>query len=123
MSVLIISKPDSLRDGLKTFLRAIPHIGTIYQIDDIPSALEIMIQHHPALVLLDTNLFNGNGPSAAVKQLKAAETQSRCLVLADDDQQQQEAQDAGADVSLLKGFPADKLYEVIEGLLSEAESL
>ncbi|MFC1974951.1 hypothetical protein ACFLXQ_00965 [Chloroflexota bacterium] len=123
MSVLIISKPGSLRDSLKTFFRVIPRIGTIYQIDDIPAALGAMAQHHPALVLLDANIFNGNSPSAAVRQLKAAETQSRCLVLADDERQQQQAQDAGADVSLLKGFPADKLYEVIEELLSKAEGL
>jgi len=46
---------------------------------------------------------------------------NRCIALADDVHQQQEAEAAGADVVLLKGFPAARLIATIEGLLSQEE--
>ena len=43
------------------------------------------------------------------------------LVLADDVWQQLEARSAGADVALLKGFPANKLFDVIDDLVDGSD--
>ncbi len=118
MSVLIISRPDPLRNSLKALLMAIPSIGAIHQADDLPAALRALTEHYPALVLLDINL-PGESLSTLLKWLKANEPQSRRLVLADTVQQQQDALAAGADVALLKGFPAAELLAIIAELLTE----
>jgi DNA-binding NarL/FixJ family response regulator len=117
-SAVIISRPGPLRDGLKTFLTAIPGIEVVHPVDDAPSAQEVIAEHCPALVLLDANgIDGGDGISTAVKMIKDQRTPNRFLVLVEDVRQQGEAQAAGADVVLVNGFPAARLFEVVAGLL------
>ncbi len=120
---LIVAQPGPLRDGLKALLMTVPQIETVMQVSDVSSVRAAIAQDRPVLVLLDTNFTNGNGPSTVVKLIKAGGSQSRCLVLADNIQQQQQAKAAGADVALFKGFPAVRLFETIEELLSKPEAL
>ena len=120
ISVLIAAQPGPLRDALQAMLTMMPQIETINQVDDALSVLRVNAEHHPALVLLDVNL-SGNEASTVVREIKGSDSPSRCLVLADNVQQQQEAQAAGADVALLKGFPAAKLFETIKELLTGQE--
>ena len=80
--------------------------------------MSFIAKHHPALALLDTNL-PGEGFMPVLWEIKGNGSQSRCLVLADDVRQQREARDAGADVALLKGFPAAELFEAIGRLLTK----
>ncbi len=119
---LIAAQAGPLGDGLEALLMTVPQIETV-KVSNESSVMAAVIQYHPALVLLDTSLINGNGPLTVVKLIKTEGTQSRCLVLADDIRQQQQTKAAGADISLLKGFPPKKLVGIIEGLLSEAEGL
>jgi DNA-binding response OmpR family regulator len=74
-------------------------------------------ERRPALVLLDINL-PGHKVSTVLRQIKIRQPQTWCLVLTDDVRQQQMVRDAGADVVLLKGFPAARLFATIEGLLT-----
>jgi DNA-binding NarL/FixJ family response regulator len=97
-------------------LMAIPQIETVRQADDALATLRIVTEHHPALVLLDTESFSGEFPEM-IRTIKIGASQSRCLALANDVQQQREAQAAGADAALVKGFPAAKLFKTIEDLL------
>jgi DNA-binding NarL/FixJ family response regulator len=97
-------------------LTIMPQIETVDQASDAWSALRAVGACRPALVLLDVSLANDEITNL-VELIKAEGPQSRCLVLADDVQQQREAQSAGADVALVKGFPAAKLFETIEELL------
>ncbi len=120
---LIVAQPGPLRDGLKALLMTVPQIETVMQVSDVSSVRAAIAQDRPVLVLLDTNFTNGNGPSTVVKLIKAEGSQSRCLVLADNIQQQQQATIAGADVALLKGLPAARLFETIEELLSKPEAV
>jgi two-component system nitrate/nitrite response regulator NarL len=120
ISALIVAEPGPLRDGLRALLRATPQISAVIQVDNTSSALGAVVEHYPALVLLDASLFD-SGALSLVRMIKAEGIRSRCLVLADDVQQQQEARSVGADVALLKGFSAAKLLEMIERLLPEQE--
>ena len=54
-----------------------------------------------------------------VRRAKARWPQARCILLANDVQQHQEAEAAGADAVLLKGFPAARLVATIVGLLPQ----
>lgn len=120
--VMILAEPGPLRDSLRAFLLTSPQIEAVDLVDDAPSALGVVIEHRPALVLVDAGLSD-NGDLTALRQIKTEGFQSRCLVLADDIQQKQRAEAAGADVALLKGFPAAKLFEIVERLLPEQKEI
>lgn len=118
---LIVARPGRMRDGLRALLRAMPQIEIVDEADDSPSALRMITKHHPALLLLDSDL-PGDEVSTELGRIKTEEPQIRCIVLADNPQQQQVANAAGADGVLLKGFPAAKLFETIERLFPRQET-
>jgi DNA-binding NarL/FixJ family response regulator len=119
-SALIVARPGSLRDVLRVLIQTMPQIHTVDLASDVPSALEAAAEQRPVLVLVDASLSSQwDAVSSAVRMLKAQEPAARCLVLADDVHQRQAVESAGADVALVKGFPAGELLEVIEGLLLE----
>jgi DNA-binding NarL/FixJ family response regulator len=97
-------------------LLLMPQVECVKQVSDaslVPGAIK---EHRPVLVLLDGSLPR-NGVSPVVKAIKENGYQGRCLVLANDVQQQQEAESAGADVALVKGFPAARLLEIVKELM------
>ena len=117
-SVLIAGRPSRIRDSLRFLLKTMPGIEIVGNADDSALALRMVAEHRPALFLLDTNL-PGEGAASVLQQIRANGSQSRCLVLADDAQQQREARNAGADVALLKGCSAAELFDSVESLLAE----
>ncbi len=52
---LIVVKPGQLRHGLQALLAAIPRIQLIGQAGDRPSALRMLDERQPALVLLESD--------------------------------------------------------------------
>ncbi|MBC8263420.1 MAG: response regulator transcription factor [Anaerolineales bacterium] len=116
--VLIAAPPGWWRDGLQAIVRAMPQIQGVDRADDGPSALRMMAEHAPAVVLLDTDLF-GNEVSEVLRQIKAKWPQTRCIVLMTSHSQQLRAvNQAGADAVLVKGFLTTTLIETLEKLLS-----
>ena len=73
-------------------------------------------EHRPALVLVDMGLL-GDDAQMILKQIKTGWPLTRCIVLADDVRQQQDAQVVGVDVVLIKGFLPTELIAAIEELL------
>jgi DNA-binding NarL/FixJ family response regulator len=118
--VLIVARPGPLRDGLRALLTTVPQIELVGQVDNAPSALKMVAERRPAVVLLNPDL-PGDEVWTVLKGIKAEGSQTRCIVLADNIQQQQVAKAAGADYALLKGFAATRLLRTIESLLSSAE--
>ncbi len=113
---LIAAAPGSLRDALAVFLLTVPQVGAVRQVRHTSSVLQAIKESHPALVLFDTDIPGDRVPDM-VKQIKAIWPQVQCLVLANTIQEEQEAQKAGADVSVIKGFPAAELYCVVEEMV------
>ena len=107
-------------EGLRALLLMAPQVGTIGLARDAASVHAALTQHHPVLVVLDAGL-PGAQASAVVKTIKAHGHRTRCLVLADDAQQEREAETAGADVALIKGFLASKLFKIMEDLLPKRD--
>ncbi len=93
-----------------------PQVDSVEEACDLSSALRMAFERVPALVLLDSDLA-GSEISLALRRAKARWPQAQRLFLANDVQQQREAEDASADAALLKGFPAAKLVAAIAGLL------
>ena len=121
MMTLIVARPGPLRDSLQVFLQTLPQIATVHLADDVPSAQRAITEYSPALVLVDTNGF-GETVWTTLAHIKSRSFRSRCLVLVDSSQQQEDAMAAGADVVLMKGCPATKLFETIESLLNDLSS-
>jgi DNA-binding NarL/FixJ family response regulator len=113
---LILAKPGPLRDSLRAFLLTLPQVKEVRFVNDAPSALEVVSEINPDLVLIDADLSGGEALTA-VRRIRGDDPHSRCLVLADDMQQQRDAAAAGADVALLKGCRATELFDAIEKLL------
>ncbi len=115
-TALIIARPGELRDGLRALLWTTGKIGHISQAEDGPAALAIIGRLCPQVAVLDWNIPAGDLPTM-VTRIKAECPETKCLVLADGVEQQREAESAGADVTVLKGFPAARLLQTLTMLL------
>ncbi len=115
-SALVVARSGRVQDGLYALLEAAPQIEMIGLVHDGAAALKLVVEHKPALVLLDTNLSEDQA-LAVLRQIKAVRPQTRCIVLADNIQQQQRVKAAGADAVLLKGFPMTQFFATMERLL------
>ncbi|MBN1813888.1 MAG: response regulator transcription factor [Anaerolineae bacterium] len=115
---LVIARSAQLRESLLVLLRAIPQIEAVYQAEDGPSALVMMPQVQPALVLLDYDLPDDE-LRTTLSQLRTAWPKAQYVVLFGDEHNRRRAKDAGADSVLLKGIRATTIMRTIEGLLSE----
>jgi DNA-binding NarL/FixJ family response regulator len=113
-SLLIVAAPGRLRDSLEALLKTLSWLHIVKPVDNKFSALEMMTQHQPKLVLLDNETWN------LLKSIKTLYPQVHCLALVNGLQQQQAAKSAGADLTLLKGFVASELFTAIEKLLSSS---
>ena len=80
----------------------------------------MMAQHRPALVVLETNL-PAEERHAVLDEIKTRWPLTLCIALAEDIEQQREAESAGVDVVLIAGFPAARFIAAIKGLLSWGE--
>ena len=114
---LIVAKPGPLRNSLQALMTTMPQIEILAETSDPSTLLRMGAEMQPDVVLLDAD-----SPEeqvwAALRQIKEEWSQTRSVVLVEDSQQQQEVLAAGADVALIKGYPAAKLIAAIEGLLS-----
>jgi len=119
---LIVARSGRIRDGLQALLTGAHQIGSVRQASDGPSALKMIAEQHPALVILDTGL-PGDEVQAVLRQIMAQDLRHRCLVLAlaDNTEQRKAASAAGADAVLFKGASATQLFATIEKLLSQGE--
>lgn len=115
---LIVAGPGDLRNSLRALLTATPEVGLVHHANDSQSALRMVEERCPDLVVIDLNSSSEDLPGALAR-IRTICPRSRCLALADHTDQQREVESAGADVAVLKGFPAWKLATVIKRLLSE----
>jgi two-component system chemotaxis response regulator CheY len=117
--VLIVAPPGDLQLGLQALL-AVLHDVEVLVAAEGPLALEVIERHAPWLVILDDDLPGGAALLSA-SRIKARWPDIRCLVLVSDEEQRQRVGETGADLALIKGYPAAKLIAAIEGLLSREE--
>jgi DNA-binding NarL/FixJ family response regulator len=117
---LIVARPGPLRNSLQALMTTMPQIEVLAETSDPAALLRLGAEIQPHIVLFDADL-PAEQVCAALGQIREKWHRTRSVVLVADSRQQQELQVAGADVALLKGFPAAKLIATLEGLLSQQE--
>jgi DNA-binding NarL/FixJ family response regulator len=118
---LIVARPGPLRNSLQSLMTTMPQIEILAETSDPSALLRMGAGIQPDVVLLDASLPEEQ-VWAALRQIKEEWCRTRSIALVEDSQQQQEIEAAGADIALLKGYPAAKLIAAIEELLpSEGE--
>jgi len=115
---LVVSSSGSFQDGLLALMTTTPQISVVLVAEDANSALRMVENHQPALIILDKSLIKGQD---VIKQIKAQRPHIHLIVLVEDIAQQQEAETSGADSVLIKGFSVQKFISIIENLLDQWE--
>ena len=115
-SALIVAKSADLREGLHSLLTVVPQIGCISHASGGSSGLWQVEERCPDLLLLDFDLLHED-VIALLREIKARCPHIQCVAFTDHAHKRGEAQSAGADVVLLKGYPAASLISTITKLL------
>ena len=117
VTVLIIAKPGQVRDGLRALLQAIPGVDVVDRpCDGMPNA-DLLAEYNPALILVDCNLVDTRMLDA-LRRLKTQNPEVCFLILVEDVEQRQLAQDTGFEHVLIKGSSAEKLAKTAKELLT-----
>ena len=103
-----------VRDGIKTLLEDEGDLRVVGEADDGRAAVELVGEVGPDLLIVDIRMPRLNGIEA-VRELKAAGTPTRCLVLSMHDSEEYVLQsiDAGADGYLLKDASRDEFLKAV----------
>ena len=117
---LIATRPGPLLDSLVALMTTMDQVNAVLIAEDGASALRMMAQHRPALVVIEMNLPAGE-MHAVLGEIKTRWPLTRCIALVEDIGQQQEAESVGADVVLIAGFPPARFIAAVEELLSPEE--
>lgn len=114
--VLIVSATSTLQEGLGALMASIPGVEELQQIQGAAQALHMMEQRQPDLVVLDMEGLEAETSDilAFIRRHKSA---TKSLLLVGGTRQQTQVQVAGADVALIKGYPAQELVETVQALL------
>lgn len=112
ITVLIISPPGRWRSSLGVLLYANAEINAVHQADDYAAGLQALAETHPNIVLLDGDLPDEEC-WLALEQIRRAQPQVRCVILAHASAQEQRAVNSGADGVLQVGFSGETLYAMI----------
>ncbi|MBV7334862.1 hypothetical protein KFU94_42810 [Chloroflexi bacterium TSY] len=135
-SALIISNRGKLRKSLQLLLKTVPKIESIYEADDLATALDLFTQGKLSIVLLNypprDDQSNGRlclhcateeekatyqELLAMFRALKKKDSDSRYLALVNSEVEYQEVHNAGTDVTLLKGATAATILAAVESLV------
>ena len=114
---IIVAKPGHLWDGVQSLLRTLPEIEIIAEIKCPSVLLKMGSAMQPDLILLDAIWF-GENILKAITKINEEWSNTKCVVLVEDNRNHQPLYDAGADLVVQQGFRATKLVAAFEELLS-----
>ncbi len=112
--VLLLTRIGPLADGLSGLLISIPDVQIVGPVPSLSLALAALAELTPATIIVESGTFRRE-ISAVICKLKATSPTNRCIVIADDVQQQQAALAAGADAALLKGCRPSEVLATVRG--------
>jgi DNA-binding NarL/FixJ family response regulator len=116
MRVVICDDQSIVRDGLEMLLKLEPDMDVVGKAGDGASAVEIVTQKKPDIVLMDLKMPIMNGVEA-IRRIRAQFPDIKILVLTTyaDDEWVFDAVQAGASGYLLKDTPRDEVIKAIRG--------
>jgi DNA-binding NarL/FixJ family response regulator len=88
--------------------------------EELGTALRLVENHRPALAILDVAMPE---VKEIIRQIKEACPQTSLIVLVNNVREQKDVEELGVDGVLLKGFPAQKLIDIVERLTITRETL
>lgn len=115
---LIVAKPGPLRNSLFSLMTTLPEFDLVAESRDMASVQRMGAQIQPDLVVIEPALPE-NHLQETIRFIKSEWAASRTVILVEDVSQQQQAEEAGADVVLFKGFRAASLIDIVEDLFAE----
>jgi DNA-binding NarL/FixJ family response regulator len=116
LSILIVGRPGSLRNGLLDLLSTISPIGQIEVVDSRGNVLHAVERLKPNVILIHAGQSERE-PRLTPGELKHRLPDTRCIVIAHDVQQQASVNFAGADAVILEGTAPEDLILQIERLI------
>jgi DNA-binding response OmpR family regulator len=117
---LVVSSSGDFQNGLLALVTTIPSISAVLVAEDINSALRLVENHKPALIILDMPLPDMQD---VIKQIKEQCPHVHLIVLVEDTVEEKEVKKSGVDNVLLKGFSAQKLIAIVENLIDRNGAL
>lgn len=116
MRVVVADDHSLFRDGLVSLLEAAGY-EIVGQVGDGQAAVDMVLEKHPDLVLLDLTMPILDGHEA-LKQIRSANPEVKIVVLtvSDEGDDLRRAIQAGAQGYLLKSLNADEFLEMLAGL-------
>ena len=117
VTVLIIAKPGQVRDGLRALLHAMPGVDVVDRPCDGMLNADLLAEYNPALILVDCRLVDTRTLDA-LRRLKTQNPGVCLLILVEDVEQRQLAQDTGFEHVMIKGSSAEKLAKTVRELLT-----
>ena len=128
---LVVSSSGDLQNGLLALMTTIPQISAVLVAEDVNSALRMVENHQPALIILDMEegrqeLVRDIAPCSlqvqdVIHEIKTQFPHIHLIVLVEDVAQQKEAEESGADGALIIGFSAQKFVAIVENLIDHKE--
>jgi DNA-binding NarL/FixJ family response regulator len=117
VQVLIVDNQAVTRAGLRRLLESYPGIHVVGEAVDGVQAVSETLELGPQLVLMDTQLPNGQSMEA-LRQIKQLNLDTRVLLLATQDREEYlyETLRAGADGYVLKDIAPDELAQAVRAV-------
>jgi DNA-binding NarL/FixJ family response regulator len=104
-----------MRQALGTTLALAPQIEIVGAAGGGLSALNLVRQNPPGLLIIDSNLPEDE-IQALLQQIKQEQPQIRCLVVAETSRQQAAVLALGADAAILRSEPTERLVEALNNM-------
>jgi DNA-binding NarL/FixJ family response regulator len=117
---LLVSSAGTYQNGLLALMTTIPQISVVLVVEDVKSAMRMVENHHPRLIILDIYVLEVQN---VIQQIKSQFPHIQLIVIAEDFEQQKKAEVFGVDNVLLKGFSAQKLVEIVEHIFVGQEGI
>ena len=115
--VIVVDDHPLFREGVITSLRSSPDIEVVDQGSDADSALRLVHEHAPDVVLLDVTMPGGGGLEAA-RRISSTSPATKIIILtvSEDEDDLMAAMKAGASGYVLKGVSAPELIRVVKSV-------
>jgi DNA-binding NarL/FixJ family response regulator len=119
ITIVVVDDHPVVRNGLVSLLRTIPGLEVVGEAADGETAVQVVDEHEPDVVLMDVRMPGMDGVEAA-RRIREQTPGARVLILTmhDDDATVFTAMKAGAQGYLLKEAEQDEIVRAVHGVVA-----
>ncbi|MCF7875846.1 hypothetical protein K9M06_02205 [Candidatus Bipolaricaulota bacterium] len=117
-TVLIVAGPGEVREGIEALLEAIPEIGLVKSFSPVTLVRANIKKLVPELIVLDST-HEEVDCRKLLSQLKQRLPCIKVLAIVDREEEEEICRDEGSDATLVKGFRAQGLIDIVKSLLED----